>query len=225
MINFETLFKISYGLYIVSSGDKNQGNGFISNTVFQVTSEPAQFAACCNKDNYSSEVIERYGHFSVSVLHQDVDTKLFGKFGYKSGKDVNKLEGTNVKYGSTGTPIVLDDCIAFLECRVVNKFDVGTHWIFIGELIDAQIIDDNLDPITYAYYRKTKKGMAPKNAPTYVDKSKLQQTKETETKAKYKCTVCGHIYDEAEEDVPFSELPDSWKCPVCGADKEDFVKM
>lgn len=225
MINFETLFKISYGLYIVSSGDKNYGNGFVSNTVFQVTSEPAKFAACCNKDNYSSEVIEKYDHFSVSVLHQDVDTKLFGKFGYKSGKDINKLEGTNVKYGSTGTPIVLDDCIAYLECKVVDKFDVGTHWIFIGELVDAQITDDNLEPITYAFYRKTKKGLAPKNAPTYVDKSKLQQKKETEPKAKYKCSVCGHIYDEAEEDIPFTDLPDDWKCPVCGADKEDFVKM
>lgn len=75
MTNFETLFKISYGLYIVSSGDKDQGNGFVSNTVFQVTSEPAKFAACCNKDNYTSEIIEKYGHFTVSILPQDVDIR------------------------------------------------------------------------------------------------------------------------------------------------------
>ncbi len=223
MINFETLFKISYGLYIVASGDKTQGNGFVSNTVFQVTSEPAKFAACCNKDNFSSSVIEKHGYFSVSILHQDIDTKIFGKFGYKTGKDINKLEGTNVSYGSTGTPIIMDGCLAFLECKVVDKFDVGTHWIFIGELIDAQIVDESLEPLTYSHYRKTKKGVAPKNAPTYVDKSKLQ--KKTETKAKYKCLICGYIYDDAEEEIPFSELPGDWKCPVCGADKEDFVKM
>ena len=71
MINFEALFKISYGLYIVCSGDKTKGNGFISNTVFQVTAEPARFAACCNKNNYTAEFIQKTGVFSVSVLHQD----------------------------------------------------------------------------------------------------------------------------------------------------------
>ena len=71
MINFDALFKVSYGLYVVCSGDKNRGNGFISNTVFQVTSSPARFASCCNKDNYTAEFIKESGAFSVSVLHQD----------------------------------------------------------------------------------------------------------------------------------------------------------
>src|ERR1035437_9882448 len=101
MINFETLFRISYGLYIVSSGDKNRGNGFISNTVFQVTSEPPKFAICCNKDNYTAEFIIRTGTFSVSVLHTAASPDLFGRFGYKTGKDFNKLEGLNVKYGES----------------------------------------------------------------------------------------------------------------------------
>ena len=224
MINFETLFKISYGLYVVSSGDKKHGNGFISNTVFQVTSEPAKFAACCNKDNYTSEIIEKYGAFSVSVLHQNAGSGIFGKYGYKSGKDTNKMEGAELKYGTTGVPIVLNDTIAYLECKLVEKFDVGTHWIFIGELLDAQILDESPEPLTYGYYRKVKKGVAPKNAPTYIDKSKLEN-KKTKTADKYQCSVCGHIYDESQEDIPFADLPDDWKCPVCGADKEDFYKV
>ena len=225
MINYEALYKISYGLYIVCSGNEEKGNGFISNTVFQVTSEPAKFAACCNKDNFTASVIIEHGHFSVSVLHQNTDTEIFGRFGYKSGKDLNKLEGMNLKYGETGVPIVLNECAAYLEFKVVEKIDVGTHWIFIGELIQADIVDDNLDPITYAYYRNIKKGIAPKNAPTYIDKSKLTKKKTEEAADKYQCSICGHIHDDSKEDKKFSDLPDDWKCPVCGADKEDFYEV
>ena len=80
MINFEALFKVSYGLYVVCSGDKSRGNGFISNTVFQVTSTPARFASCCNKDNYTAEFIKESGAFSISVLHQDTPADIFGRF-------------------------------------------------------------------------------------------------------------------------------------------------
>jgi ferric-chelate reductase [NAD(P)H] len=93
MISFEALFKISYGLYIVSSGDKTRGNGFISNTFFQVTAEPPRFAACCNKNNFTAGFIIRTGAFSVSVLHQDASPDLFGRFGFRSGKDFDKMAG------------------------------------------------------------------------------------------------------------------------------------
>ncbi len=225
MINYEALFKISYGLYVVTTGNKENGNGFISNTVFQVTAEPAKFAACCNKDNFTSSLIEKHGNFAISVLQQEADSELIGRFGYKSGKDFNKLEGMNLKYGETGAPIVLNDCIAYLECKLVEKFDVGTHWIFIGELIQAEIVDEKPDPLTYGYYRKVKKGLAPKNAPTYIDKSKLESKPTLEEAAKYQCSVCGYIYDDNKEDEKFADLPDDWKCPVCGADKEDFYKV
>jgi len=225
MIDFNALFKISYGMYIVSSGDATYGNGFISNTVFQVTAEPAQFAACCNKNNYTSDIIEKYGYFSVSVLHQNTASETFGKFGYKSGKDTNKMEGTTLQYGKTGVPIVLDDAIAFLECKLVQKFDVGTHYIFIGELIQSQILDESIDPMTYAYYRQIKRGAAPKNAPTYVDKSKLEPKSDAANSGKYQCTACGHIYDNEIEAIPFADLPNDWKCPLCGADKEDFIEV
>jgi len=233
MINLEALFKISYGLYIISSGDKNRGNGFISNTVFQVSASPARFASCCNKDNYTAGFIIESGAFSVSVLHRETPADIFGRFGYKSGREFDKLEGINVQYGETGVPIVLDETLAFLECRVVQTHDVGTHWLFIGELVQSEVVDDSLEPITYLYYREAKKGIAPKNAPTYVDQSLLQKKDTTLKYKKFKCPVCGYVYDEENGDPEngidpgtlFDDLPDDWVCPVCGTEKEDFIEI
>ena len=225
MINYEALFKISYGLYIVSSGEGDTGNGFISNAVFQVTSEPAQFAVCCNKDNYSSEQIQKHQKFSITILDKEASTATISKFGYKSGKDVNKFDGSLIITGKTGVPVVMDDAIATMECKLVNTFEVGTHNIFIGELVNAELLSAANEPLTYAYYRETKKGAAPKNAPTYIDKSKLVKKEQPAAGKKYKCAVCGYIYDEAEEGTPFSEQPDSYNCPTCGADKEDFIEQ
>ena len=225
MINFEALFKLTYGLYIVCSGNRQHGNGFISNTFFQVSSEPARFASCCNKDNFTAGLIQKAGAFSVGVLHQDTSADFIGRFGYKSGIDFNKMEGMDVRYGETGVPIVLNEVIAFLECRVIQTIDVGTHWLFIGELVQAELLDDTRDALTYLYYRQVRKGLAPKNAPTYIDKSKLEPGESAIKADRYKCTVCGYVYDEAIEKVRFVDLPDDWSCPVCGTEKEDFRKM
>jgi flavin reductase (DIM6/NTAB) family NADH-FMN oxidoreductase RutF/rubredoxin len=212
-------------LYIVCSGDENKGNGFISNTVFQVTAEPPKFASCCNKDNFTAGFIAKYKAFSVSILEQNASSEIIGKFGYKSGKEMDKLSGMKIQYGITGVPIILDECIAYLEFKVVDTIDVGTHWMFIGELVSAVMLDQSKDPLTYLYYRQVKKGMAPKNAPTYIDKSKLEaRPAETPTK-KYKCPVCGYIYDEAVEKTKFKDLPDDWVCPACGTEKSDFIEI
>ncbi|MEN8156701.1 MAG: flavin reductase [Bacteroidota bacterium] len=225
MIDYDVLFKISYGLYIVSSGSEQEGNGFISNTVFQVTSDPPQFAACCNKENHTAGIIQSSGHFSVSVLQSDASADLIGTFGYKSGRDTDKMEGMELKYGESGVPIVLNDAIAFLECRVVKTVDVGTHLMFIGELLQTGMLDESKDPLTYLHYRQVRKGVAPKNAPTYLDKSKLEKRSSHGEYSKYECAACGYIYDEAQEEKKFNELPDDWMCPVCGSDKEDFIKL
>jgi len=177
------------------------------------------------KTSYTCEIIEKSDHFSVSVLHEKAESDLISKLGYKNGKEFRKLEGLNVKYGITGTPIVLNDSIAYLECKVVQKFDIGTHWLFVGELIDAQILDEINEPITYAYYRQVKKGVAPKNAPTYIDKSKLATSAIPTKTGKYKCTICEYIHDENEEGIEFADLPDDWECPVCGASKADFIEV
>jgi flavin reductase (DIM6/NTAB) family NADH-FMN oxidoreductase RutF len=173
MINFEALYKIFYGLYIVCSGDKSRGNGFISNTVFQVTAEPAKFAVCCNKNHYTAEFIQKYGTFSVSILDKNATSEIIGRFGYKTGKDFDKLAGLQVRYGDTGVPVVINECIAFFECKVVQKADAGTHMISIEVLENADLLDDTKELLTYIYYRQVKKGISPRNAPTYIDKSKL----------------------------------------------------
>jgi flavin reductase (DIM6/NTAB) family NADH-FMN oxidoreductase RutF/rubredoxin len=225
MINFEALFKVSYGIFIVCSGDKNKGNGFISNTVFQVTSEPPKFATCCNKNNYTAGLIQKHGAFSVSIIDKDTPPEIFGTFGYKSGKNFDKMVGFDIKYGDTGVPIVLNSSIVCLEFKVVQTVDVGTHLMFIGELINAELIDESKEPLTYLYYRQVKKGVAPKNAPTYIDKSKLDVKPKDLLLKKYKCPACGYIYDEANENVKFKDLPDDWVCPVCGSDKSDFIEI
>jgi len=225
MINFETLFKISYGLYIVCSGNESKGNGFISNTVFQVTSEPAKFAACCNKHNFTAELIQKSQAFSVSILHVNAAAELIGRFGYQSGKDFDKMAGMRLYYGETGVPVVLDGSIGFMEFRLVQTFDVGTHLMFIGELVNAEILDGSSEPMTYLYYRQTRKGVAPKNAPTYIDKSKLDIQSNNSLYKKFKCPVCGFIYDEALEKVKFKDLPADWICPVCGDNKSDFIEI
>jgi flavin reductase (DIM6/NTAB) family NADH-FMN oxidoreductase RutF len=222
MISFDALFKISYGLYIVCSGDQNRGNGFISNTIFQVTAEPPQFAACCHKNNFTCGFIERSGAFSVSILNQDASSEIFGRFGYRSGKDFDKLNGMKIKFGDTGVPIVLNESVAFIECRLVRTIDVGTHIIFIGELINAELLDDSRPPMTYQHYRQVKKVVAPKNAPTYIDKSKPITTPPAAMN-KFQCPACGYIYDEAVEKIKFKDLPDDWVCPVCGSVKQDFI--
>lgn len=225
MIQLEALYKISYGLYIVTSGDRNQGNGFVSNTVFQVTSQPQRFAVCCNKDNYSASFIQQFKAFAVSILAQDTSAELIGKFGYKSGREMNKMTDVKVIFKETNVPIVLDGSLAFFECKLVDVFDVGTHWIFIGELVSAEIVDDTGEPLTYAYYREVKKGFSPKNAPTYIDQSKIETKTENAMSKKFKCPICGYIYDEAEEKVKFSDLPDDWVCPVCGSEKSEFIEI
>lgn len=225
MINFEALFKISYGLYLVSSGTREYGNGFISNTVFQVSSDPPKFAVCCSKENHTAEVIKSAGFFSVSILQTDAAASTLGTFGFKSGKDMDKMEGMELKYGESGVPIVLNDTIAFLECKVKETIDVGSHLMFLGDLLHADILDPEKDALTYLHYREVKKGLAPKNAPTFVDKAKLENKPGAEDYAKYECAACGYIYDEEKEETKFDDLPDEWLCPVCGSEKEDFYKL
>ena len=229
MIDFNAFFKVSYGLYIVTSGNKEKNNGLIANAAFQVTAEPPQFAVCCNKNNYSADIIKSTGAFALSVLHQEASSETIGTFGYKSGKDVNKFENIAVKYGETGVPMVIQDAVSVMEFKLVQSFDVGTHYIFVGELITAEIIDNTKEPLTYSYYRNVKKGLAPKNAPTYIDKSKLEENvvadkAETETGHTYKCMACGYLYKE-EQEGDFEQLPHDWVCPICSVTKDDFIKI
>lgn len=232
-MNIEAFFKITYGLYIISAKANEKSNGYVANTVFQVTAEPPQIAISCNKDNLTCELIEQSEYFSISILKQSAKAETIGLFGYQSGKDTDKFQ--QIEYGTSlsGTPVVTEDSIAWFDCKVAQKVDVGTHIIFIGEIIENKLLDEEADPLTYAYYREVKKGVAPKNAPTYIDKSKIKTKPESSAPSssqKYKCLACGYIYDPEEGDeengIPpgtsFEDLPDDWTCPTCGSPKSMF---
>jgi len=229
----QAFFRISYGLYIVSSRKGDLYNGHISNTVFQVSAEPALFAIATHRDNLTTEYIRSSKVLSISVLQQDVDLQFLGPWGFKSGRDTNKFKGTAYKIGVTGAPIVLDKAIAFIDCTVKEEIDTGSHIMFIGEAVDAAVLDNNAPPLTYAWYRNVIKGISPEHAPTYTGQGEIPDAGPAggQEMRKFKCLVCGFIYDAAEGDpaknIPpgtaFEDLPDDWTCPVCGVGKEEFI--
>ncbi len=165
------LHKITYGMYVVSSMSNGRLNGQIANTVFQLTPDPIKIATSINKENLTHEFIERSGVFTVSVLSTEAPFKFIGLFGFRSGRDVDKFSQVNYKIGKTGAPIVMDYSLAYLEARVVDKLDVGSHTIFVGEVVDGDRISDG-EPMTYDYYHRVIKGKTPKKAATYMKEEK-----------------------------------------------------
>jgi len=227
-MNKSALHKISYGLYIITSGKDGKFNGQVANSMFQVTSDPATVAISINKQNYTHELIKLSRKFVVSVLSEATPITFIGLFGFKSGREVNKLQNVKTKTGTTNVPIVLENAVSYLEVELEKEMDCGTHTIFVGNIVDCNLVSDAA-PMTYAYYQKVKGGKSPKTAPTYVKEEPAAAGKAA---VNYVCSVCGYIYDPAKGDpdngiapgTKFEELPDSWTCPVCGADKSKFEK-
>ncbi|WP_353890486.1 rubredoxin [Carboxylicivirga marina] len=191
-----------------------------------------QIAISCSKDNYTCKLIQSSQIFSISILNQNAKSETIGLFGYKSGKEINKFEDIEYITATTGSPVVTEDTIAWFDCKVNKMVDVGSHILFIAGIVDNDILFKNEKPLTYAYYHEIKKGLAPKNAPTYIDEAKFKSTdnKTQSTLQKYKCLACGYIYDpevgDPENNIPpgtaFDDLPDDWTCPTCGSPKEMF---
>ena len=227
-MNLKALHKIGYGLYVVTSVRGEELNGQIANTVFQITSEPPTVAVSINKSNLTWEFIRASGVFAVSVLRQDTPLDFIGRFGFKSGRDTDKLEGVDYKIGQTKAPIVIDNAVSYLEAEVINEMDMGTHTVFAGRVVDAEVLTDEVC-MTYEYYHLVKRGATPKTAPSYIEGEKLEEP----ASGKYRCTVCGWIYDPELGDpdggvapgTPFEQVPDDWVCPVCGAAKSAFEKI
>lgn len=174
-MNTSALFRVSYGMYVVSSIDAGRPNGQIANTVFQVTSDPAQIAVCVNRANLTHEFIMKSRLFSVSVLDLETPMTLIGRFGFKSGRDIEKF--SEVKYGtaSNGLPYLTEHCLAFFTCETaLEPLNAGTHTLFVGKVVDAEVLAGG-EPMTYAYYHLVKKGLSPKTAPTYVKTENKQE--------------------------------------------------
>jgi len=231
-LEWNALFSLSYGLYIVTSRLGEKLNGQLSNTVFQVCDEPVYVATCVNKRALTHEYISKSGVFGVSVLEESAPMKLIGLFGFKSGREVDKLSQVSFKEGATGCPLVTENALAVLEGKVTDQIDVGKHTVFVAELVSAEVLREGR-PLTYAFYRERMKGKTSKNAPTYLDPEKRRKEAREPTREggeRYVCDVCGYVYDpdagDAENDIPpgtaFEDLPDDWVCPVCGAGKDKF---
>ncbi len=227
-MNPSALHKLGYGMYLVSSRKGDRLNGQIANTVFQITSEPPTIAVSINKSNLTHEFIKESKVLAASILCKDTPLSFIGRFGFKSGRDIDKFEGINYKVGKTQAPVVIDNAVAYLEARVTQEIDVGTHTVFIGELVDADVVTEDVC-MTYDYYHQVKRGTTPKAAPSYIEEKK----EATPEMAKYKCSICSYIYDPENGDPDggiepgtlFEALPDNWVCPVCGAAKSEFERV
>ena len=226
-MDLKALHTISYGLYVITSKDGDEINGQIANTVFQISNDPPTIAISINQQNLTCEFIKKSGLFAVSVLSQETPLSLIGQFGFKSGRDVDKFQGVNYRTTPKGLPYLTDDVLSFIEARVIQNVDAGTHNIFVGEITHAEVLKQG-NPMTYAYYHQVKRGSTPPSAPTYIKESERRNGMDI-----YECTICGYRYDPAEGDrenniLPgtlFEELPDDWVCPVCGAGKDAFEKV
>ena len=207
--------KLSYGVYIISTLDGERPTGCTANSAMQITSEPASVAVSINHDNFTNSCIQKTGKFAVSILSEESDPKLIGTFGFQSGKDNDKFASVEYKT-KEGLPIVKDAC-AYMVCEVIDKLETETHTVFLGRVLDADLLKDG-EAMTYAYYHNVIKGKSPKNAPTYIK----EEAEEKPAAAKYVCGICGYVYDG---ETPFEELPDDYHCPVCGQPKSVFKKV
>jgi len=227
-MNLKALYKVGYGLYVVTSRKGDRINGQIANTVFQITSDPPTVAVSINKSNLTWEFISESRVFAVSVLCADTPLSFIGRFGFKSGRDIDKFEGVSYQVRRTGAPVVMDNSAACFEVEVTNEMDMGTHTVFAGTVVDAEVLSEKTC-MTYEQYHEIKRGTTPKTAPTYQAEKKEAPAKLD----KYRCTVCGWVYDPEFGDpdggiapgTPFEQVPDDWVCPVCGAAKSEFEKM
>lgn len=225
-MNLLALRKLRYGLYVVSSKKDDKVNGLIANGISQVSAVPANFVLSINKENLTHEFIKASKVLSFAVLSKETPLSFIGRFGFKSGREIDKFKGINFKIGKTGAPIVLDNTLAYVEAKVINEADLGTHTVFIAQMVDSDIIKAG-EPMTYDYYSEVRRGPTSKKAPLYIEPITVIRAE------RYQCRRCGCIYDPEVGDpdgnippgTPFELLPDDWKCPICGANKNYFDKL
>lgn len=208
------LYKLSYGLYVVGAFKDGRAVGCVINTCFQITSEGPRVAVSLNKNNFTLDAIRERRRFSISILAEDSDPTVIGRFGFMSSRDVDKYDtfGFDV---IDGVPCVKGKFCGRLIAEAEQIVDCGTHELIIAKVIDT-VPGDGV-PMTYAYYHNVIKGKEPVNAPTY-----RPENVEPEAKAKrrFECDVCLYV---AETDG--SDLPDDYICPICGMDRSHFHEI
>ena len=195
--DLSALFKIGYGLYVITSNDGNRDNGMIGNTVSQLTSNPNRIAVCINKQNYSHHVIKQSGVMNVNFLSVDAPFKVFETFGFQSGRNVDKFKDWETLRSDNGLVFLPKYINAFMSLKVEDYLDYDTHGLFICSVTEARVISDR-DTMTYTYYQNN-----------------VKPKPKTEGKKGWVCKVCGYVYEG-------EELPEDFICPLCKHGAQDF---
>ncbi len=197
-IDNNSIFKISYGLFVLSAKEGDKDNGCIINTVQQVTQEPLKITVAINKDNFTHDMIKRTGEFNVSVLTEDVPFEIFERFGFESGRDTNKLDGfSSVSRTENGIFYLTEYVNAVISGKVIEEVDCGTHTLFVAEVCAGMVVSKE-PSVTYQYY--------------------FDHIKPKPQKKGYVCKICGYVYEG-------SELPDDFVCPWCKHGAVDFEEI
>lgn len=191
------LFKIGYGLYVVTSNDGTRDNGLIVNTVSQVTSSPNRVAVCINKDNYSHHIIKQTGKMNVNCLSVEAPFSVFENYGFRSGRNCDKLEGVDVLRSDNGLVFLPKYINSFMSLKVEDYVDLDTHGMFICTVTEARVIS-NAETMTYTYYQ-----------------TNVKPKPQTEGKKGWVCKICGYVYEG-------DELPEDFVCPLCKHGAADF---
>ena len=193
----KAMFKIGYGLYVVTTRDEGKDNGLIVNTVTQVTSSPNMVAVTVNKQNYSQHIISKTKIMNVNCLSVDAPFSVFERFGFKSGRETDKFAGETAVRSANGLIFLQKYVNAFMSLKVVETVDLPTHVMFICEVTEARVLSDRAT-MTYDYYQQN-----------------VKPKPETEGKKGYVCKVCGYVYEG-------ETLPEDYVCPLCKHGAADF---
>ena len=206
MIEKEAMYKITYGLFVLTTTDGEKQNGCIVNTVSMITDNPKRIVVFVNKANYSEELLRKTGVFNISVLTEKAPFDIFRQFGFVSGRDVDKFADKTYERTENGLYYISDCANAVMSAKVVDYYDYGTHTLFVAEVTEAKTLSDDKS-VTYEYYQSHIK---PKPAAAAAPAST------TERKPKgWVCKICGYTHEE-------EELPPDFICPWCKHPAEDF---
>ena len=199
-----TMYKLSYGLFVLTAQENGFDNGCIINTAIQAASDPNQLSICVNKANHTHDMIVRTGAFTVSVISEKADFGLFRRFGFQSGKTTDKFAGFSAaKRGANGILYVTEGTNAFLSAKVEKTVDLGSHTMFIGEVTAMEVLD-SAPSATYAYYQ------------SHIKPQPAEKTPDGETV--WRCSVCGYEFKG-------ETLPEDFVCPLCKHPAADFEKI
>ncbi len=203
VMDAKAMFKLSYGLFVLTARDGDKENGCIINTASQVTAEPNRITIAVNKANFTHDMIKKTGVFNLSVLSEDATFDTFKQFGFQSGRDTDKFAGfADAKRSANGLYYLTKGTNALISGRVIDTKEFETHTLFIAEVTECRVLSDEAS-VTYAYYFEHIK-----------PKPQLFEEK----KEGWVCKICGYVYEGAE-------LPEDFICPLCKHPASDFEKL